>query len=152
MSGSAQPSELAHAAFRGAVGAMAMTGIRRFAHQMELIGETPPDAILRRKGHRALALVPRSKRRAFIEAAHWGYGAGGGAMFGALPEDVRRRAWAGPAFGIVLWLGFEFGIAPLLGLPQAKERRLIERVVLASDHVLYGLVLTEGRPRPQESP
>jgi hypothetical protein len=50
-----------------------------------------------------------------------------------------------------VWLGFELGIAPVLGLSQAKKPRIADRVGLAADHLLYGLVLNEGRRRPQES-
>ena len=53
-------------------------------------------------------------------------------------------------YGFVLWLGFELGIAPLLGLVQARKLRLIERPALAADHLLYGFVLSETRQRPQE--
>ena len=71
-------------------------------------------------------------------------------VYGALPDDVRRRAWSGPLYGLALWLGFEAGIAPAIGLRQAKERRLDERAALAVDHALYGLVLSELRKRPRE--
>jgi hypothetical protein len=43
-------------------------------------------------------------------------------------------------------LGFELGIAPALGLSQARRVRLIDRLALAADHLLYGLVLTATRP------
>jgi hypothetical protein len=39
-----------------------------------------------------------------IEAAHWAFGAGGGAAFGALPRTLRRR-WLGPLYGWAVWLG-----------------------------------------------
>jgi hypothetical protein len=55
---------------------------------------------------------------------------------------VRRRRWAGPVYGLVVWLGFELGIAPVLGLSQAKRVRVADRVALAADHLLYGLVLS----------
>ena len=51
----------------------------------------------------------------------------------------------------MIWLGFELGIAPVLGLSQAKKSRPVDRAGLAADHLLYGLVLNEGRRRPQES-
>jgi hypothetical protein len=41
------------------------------------------------------------------------------------------------------------GIAPLLGLSQAKRVRLVDRLALAAYHVLYGLVLSEMRRRAQ---
>jgi hypothetical protein len=46
----------------------------------------------------------------------------------------------------VVWLGFELGIAPVLGLSQATRVRAIDRVALAADHLLYGVVLTATRP------
>jgi len=58
---------------------------------------------------------------------------------------VRSHAWAGPAFGLVVWLGFELGIAPVLGLTQAKRVRPVDRLALAADHLLYGLVLSATR-------
>jgi len=58
---------------------------------------------------------------------------------------VRRRPWAGPVFGLVVWLSFELGIAPALGLSQAKRLRPVDRVALAVDHLLYGVVLSEMR-------
>ena len=60
-------------------------------------------------------------------------------------RTVRRRVWAGPVYGLMVWLGFEFGIAPALGLRQAKRVRLVDRLALAADHLLYGLVLSGSR-------
>jgi hypothetical protein len=144
--------EVAHAAMRGAVAAMAMTGRRAFTTHVGLVDEAPPRAIFRQKARGLARMVPRKKRRAAEELAHWGYGAAGGAAFAVLPDGVRRRAWAGPVYGLVTWVGFEAALAPLLGLSQAKEPRVAERIALAADHLLYGLVLSEGRERPQESP
>jgi hypothetical protein len=95
--------------------------------------------------------VPRRRRRAAIELAHWTYGAIGGGAFAVLPARLRRHAWAGPAYGLVVWIGFEVCLAPVLGLKQARRQRAIERAALAADHVLYGLVLSEIRARPQET-
>jgi hypothetical protein len=146
----AHEAEIAHAALRGAIAAMAMTGMRMVTVDLGLVRQSPPDAIARRRARKLLRRVPRGNRRAAIELVHWTYGAAGGAAFGALPGGVRRRAWAGPAFGLLVWVGFEAGIAPLLGLPHAKRPRAVERVAIAGDHLLYGLVLSEIRARPQE--
>jgi hypothetical protein len=143
--------EIAHASLRGAVAAAAMSGMRVMTVELGLLEETPPQAIARQRAHGLVRRIPRRRRRAAIEAAHWAYGAAGGAAFAALPADVRRRAWAGPAYGLVVWLGFELGVAPLLGLKQAHRPRPVERAALAADHLLYGLVLSEGRARPQET-
>jgi hypothetical protein len=143
-------NEVVHAAGRGAVAAMAMTGMRAFTVDMGIVEETPPEAILKKKARGLIRRVPRGRRRATVELAHWGYGAAGGVVFRLLPSGLRRRDWAGPAYGLLVWLGFEAGIAPVLGLSQARQLRLAERGALAADHLLYGLVLSEIRKRPQE--
>ena len=146
----AQAPEVAHAALRGAIAAMAMTGMRRFTVHAGLVDQTPPHAILRQRARGVLRIVPRSQRPAVVELAHWSYGAAAGATFGMLPDRARRRPWAGPAFGLAIWLGFELGIAPALGLSHARRRRPLEQAALAADHLLYGLVLSEMRRRPSE--
>jgi hypothetical protein len=146
----AGPAEIAHAGLRGAVAAMAMTGMRALTVSLGLVSQPPPQAILKQRARGVLRLVPRRRRRAAIELAHWSYGAAGGATFGLLPDGVRRRRWAGPVYGLAVWMGFEAGIAPALGLRQAKRPRPVERVALAADHLLYGLVLSEMRARPSE--
>jgi hypothetical protein len=145
-----EPEEIAHAGMRGAIAAMAMTGMRKVTTGLDLVDEAPPRAIIRQRSKGLMRIVPRQRQRVAIELAHWSYGAVGGAAFGALPEGVRRQAWAGPIYGLVLWLSFELALAPALGLKQSKKPRLVERVVLAVDHLLYGFVLSETRRRPQD--
>jgi hypothetical protein len=144
-------TEALHAALRGAIAAMAMTGMRAFTVHAGFVDETPPRAIVMKKARGLLRRVPRAHRRAAVELAHWGYGAAGGVAFRLLPDELRRRQWAGPAYGLAVWLGFEAGIAPALGLSHARRLRLAERSALAADHLLYGLVLSEIRRRPQET-
>jgi hypothetical protein len=143
--------ELAHAALRGVIAAMAMTGMRAFTVDLGIVEQTPPEAILKQRARGLIRRVPRKRRRATIELLHWGYGAGGGAAFRVLPGELRRRAWAGPVYGLAVWLGFELGLAPVLGLTQAQKLRPVERTALAVDHLLYGLFLSEIRRRPQET-
>lgn len=143
--------ELAHGATRGAIAAMAMSGMRTFTVDLGIVEQAPPQAILKQHARGLIRRVPRRRRRATIEIAHWGYGAAGGLAFAARPDVLRRRGWAGPAYGLCLWLGFEAGIAPVLGLTQARRLRAAERATLAADHVLYGLVISEMRARPQEN-
>lgn len=146
-----EPTTVLHAGLRGAIAAMAMTGMRAFTVDLGIVEETPPQAVLKKKARGLIRRVPRNNRRAVVELAHWGYGAAGGAAFQLLPEELRRRDWAGPTYGMFVWLGFELGIAPALGLTQARKLRLAERTALAADHLLYGLVLSEVRKRPQEA-
>ena len=145
---SSRLGDMLHGAARGAVGAMAMTGMRVLTTELGLVEQTPPQAVGRQRARGMRALLrraPRKQRRGLVEAAHWAFGASGGAAFGALPGAMRRRPWAGPVYGLVVWLGFEMGIAPALGLSQAKRVRLVDRLALAADHLLYGLVLSGTR-------
>jgi len=133
----------------GAVGAMAMTGMRVITTELGLVEQTPPHAVSRQRASGLRGLLrraPRKQRRGLLEAAHWAFGAGGGAAYGALPRAARGHRGAGPVYGLVVWLGFELGIAPALGLSQAKRARPVDRLALAADHLLYGLVLTATRP------
>ena len=128
---------------------MAMTGMRVMTTELGLVEQTPPQALSRQRARGLRALLrraPRKQRRGLLEAAHWAFGAGGGAAFGALPRELRSHPSAGPVYGLVVWLGFELGIAPALGLSQAKRVRLVDRLALAADHVLYGIVLSASRP------
>ena len=138
-----------HAGARGAIAAMAMTGMRALTVDLGIVAQTPPEAIFKQKARGLLRRVPRDRRAAAIELAHWGYGAAGGAAFGVLPDRIRLRPWSGPAYGLLVWLGFEAGLAPALGLKQARKLRLVERAALAGDHLLYGLILSEIRRRPR---
>ena len=143
--------EIAHASLRGAIAAMAMTGMRAFTVDLGIVEQTPPQAIFKQRARGLIRRVPRGRRRAAVEIAHWVYGAGGGAAFAMLPEGVRRRAWAGPVYGLAVWVAFEAALAPTFGLKQAQKLRAAERAALAADHLLYGLVLSEIRARPQET-
>jgi hypothetical protein len=138
-----RPRSLAEGAAAGTVGAMAMTGMRQFATSMGWVRITPPEDIAQSQAGPLLARVPPERRAAVIEAAHWAYGAMGGAAFGALPRAWRRRLWVGPAYGLATWAFFQTVLAPALGLAHAEDRPLSERAMIIGDHLLYGLVVAE---------
>jgi hypothetical protein len=135
-------------ALRGAIAAMAMTGMRVVTVGLNLLPKDPPEEIFEDALPYLLELVPRDYRDAAIELAHWGYGAVGGATFALLPATVRRHRWSGPAYGIGTWSFFEGMLAPMLGLRKPSERPTGERAAIIADHVLYGLILA-GRPLPR---
>ncbi len=139
--------EITRGAARGAIAAMAMTGMRSLTTRLGLVRRTPPYEIAEHGVPGLFAAVPPDRRDEAIELAHWGYGAGAGAAFGLLPASLRARSWAGPAYGIAIWAVFELIVAPALRLPRTRERRLGDRVGTAADHLLYGAVLV-GWPRP----
>jgi hypothetical protein len=143
-------SEAPHAAFRGLVGAMAMTGLRMFASHAGLIREDPPSRLTDKAGSGLMKAVPRKRRRMVVELLHWSMGATFGAIFGLLPDGLRRRRWSGPVYGVLMWLGFDAGVAPLFGLRAQEWPLARERGIFLTDHLLYGLVLNEMRSRPRE--
>jgi Family of unknown function (DUF6789) len=138
-SGRSRRQDVAHAALRGAIASMAMTGMRVVTVSMGLIAHAPPQQ---------LAGETSGRRRAAVELGHWAFGAVGATGFAALPAAWRGRSWTGPLYGLLIWTGFE-ATAPLLGLPHARERKVTERLAVAADHLLYGFVLDETRRAPQ---
>ncbi|MER6944308.1 hypothetical protein ABT294_09820 [Nonomuraea sp. NPDC000554] len=136
------------AAARGAVGAMAMSGLRQFTTSLGMVAKVPPEAVLERTAPGMFRRIPVTRRPALVETVHWGYGAFGGAVFGLMPRAVRRHAWTGPAYGLAFWALFETAIAPTLGLPR-REHTTPERLALLADHILYGMVVAAS-PWPHQ--
>jgi hypothetical protein len=146
-------SEVAHAALRGAVGAMAMSGMRTFTKNMGLLKETPPEAIAKKRRPTGIVrLVPKRRRAAFVTLFHWAVGAGGGVAFGLLPDRVRNQPWAGPVHGILVLIPYELVVSPALGLGHWNRRDTSEHVSLIVDHLLYGFVLSQFRRGPADKP
>ena len=135
-------SEIIHAKLRGVIGAMAMSGVRVFALHAGLIREDPPSRLSRKqKGRRP---------RWLVELVHWAMGGVFGIVFALLPENVRRKPWSGPVYGLLVWLGFDSVVAPALGLKERGWPKGRERAVFIADHLLFGFVLNEMRERPRE--
>lgn len=132
-------NEVTHAAIRGAIASMAMTGMRVVTVSLGLVQQAPPQQI---------AGESRGPGRAAVEVVHWAFGAAAAAGYGTLPKSWRKRSWTGPIYGLFIWTGFE-ATAPLLGLPHAEEAGVKQRLAIAADHVLYGFVLDETRRAPQ---
>ncbi|MFC5746228.1 hypothetical protein [Actinomadura rugatobispora] len=139
---------VARAGARGLVAAMAMTGARTVTAAAGPHQKSPPEAIVAEHAPEWFQRLPDRQREALTEIAHWFYGTGGGVVFGLLPERVRFHVLAGPAYGLVIWLGYELAIAPVLGTGPARHRRVTWRTAVAIDHVLYGVVVA-GRLAPE---
>jgi hypothetical protein len=118
---------------------MAMTGMRVVTVSLGLVSQAPPQQ---------LAGEASGRRRAGVELGHWAFGAAGATGFALLPPSWRGKSWTGPAYGLLVWSGFEVA-APLLGLPHADHPKVSERLAIAGDHLLYGFVLDETRRAPQ---
>ena len=131
---------------RGVVAAMAMTGFRTVSAGLGLMEQPPPEEVAERGLPHLFDRIPPEHRDEAIQLAHWAYGAAAGALYGALPSELRRLPATGAAYGLAIWVAFEAGVAPMLGL-RIHERGLVERAMLAADHVLYGMIVG-ARPRP----
>src|SRR5699024_12551017 len=113
----------AQGAVRGAVGAMAMTGMRQFEVGMGAIERTPPEALLREGVPAILRSVPKHRRVAAIELMHWGYGAVAGSVNTLDPAALRRHWLSGPLYGVLVWGALEMGMAPQHDLAHAPVPR-----------------------------
>jgi uncharacterized membrane protein YagU involved in acid resistance len=139
-----------HATMRGVVAAICMSGVRSLTVRLGLLKQTPPEMVVEEHAGGLLERIPENRREAAVELLHWVYGAVGGAGFGVLPDRVRLLPWAGPMYGVVLWMGFETVVSPVLGLGRQRRRQsTVERITLTADHLMYGAVLAELRSRPQ---
>lgn len=139
---------IARAGARGLAAAMAMTGVRTVTGNAGLMEQSPPEAIVERHAPPPIQRLAEEHRTAITELAHWSYGAVGGVMFGLLPPYVRAHPLTGPLFGLTVWVSFEAGIAPLLGVQHTKQRRALGRAMVALDHALYGVIVS-GRLAPE---
>ncbi|MBA3787687.1 MAG: hypothetical protein H0X21_03215 [Actinobacteria bacterium] len=130
-------------AARGVVAAMAMTGFRRLSVGLGLLEETPPEVMAEQAKvlRPVLERVPERLRGEAVELGHWLYGAAGGAVYGALVRPRLRGRWVGPAYGLAIWAAFETGLVPLLGLEHTEERKIVSRLLVAADHILYGVIV-----------
>jgi hypothetical protein len=135
------------ASVRGLIAAMAMSGMREFTANAGLLEKSPPEAIVERHAPEKVKRLTAEHRSAIIELAHWCYGAAGGAAFGVLPRRLRSDPRIGPVYGLFVWLVFELGVGPLLGVQYREQKRLTHRAMLALDHVMYGVVVA-GRLAP----
>ena len=86
------------------------------------------------------------------------YGAAGGLAYTLVPPRLRRHPLTGPTYGLVLWLVFDKGVAPLLQLPHVERPSTVERLALLADHLVYGGIVSAAlgqgaldRTSPQDS-
>ena len=145
------PATLGNNAARGAAASVAassvMGGFLIAAHKMGALGEPPPRKLTRR----ILSLFGASNatRSPQVEAmtalTHLGYGAGAGALYGALAsplESTRSRVAAGAMFGAALWAVSYAGWIPAAGLMARPQRdRPARPASMVIAHLIFGAVL-----------
>jgi len=112
-----------------------------------VMGTQPPEAIVAAAGARR----PEPAADAAATAAHLGFGAAAGLLYGALrprASSPGRDAAAGIGYGLAVYAGSYAGWVPALGiLPPPHRDRPGRQVTTALAHVLYGAVLGLGTGR-----
>lgn len=87
-------------------------------------------------------LSRRQKQNAFL-AAHYGFGAAAGAVYGLLaPHLPGPGALNGVAYGLTVWASSYLGVLPAAGLYKPPDRESAARHgMTAAAHVVWGGVL-----------
>ena len=95
---------------------------------------------LRKSGVRPHADLDEPARRGLALAAHYGYGAGAGALFGAfVPANTRDAVAAGIGYGLLVWAASYLGLMPALGLhPPATRETPGRNAMMIAAHVVWG--------------
>jgi len=125
----------------GAAATVVMSALMLAAGRAGLMGQQPPEAIVRRTGD-LVGKQPQGRTADVLaSAAHVAFGAGTGAAYALLPPG-RWPVARGTAVGLGVYAASYAGWVPTLGaLPPADEDRSDRQVVMAAAHVLYGAVL-----------
>ncbi|GII79559.1 hypothetical protein Sru01_45410 [Sphaerisporangium rufum] len=125
----------------GVLATAAMSAVMLAGDRAGLLGEHPPKLIAR-------AFLPGSRRRpkrgegALGAVAHFGFGAGTGALFGVLAAGRRPPVPLGVAYGLAIWLVSYQGWVPGLRImPPVHRDREDRQAVMAAGHVVYGTTL-----------
>lgn len=132
---------LVRGAAAGVVATVPMSAVMLAARKAGLIGQQPPESIVRRAGDLLGAPPGGATAHALGAVAHVGFGATAGAAYALLPRRGRPALRAtGLALGI--WGASYEGWVPVFGaLPAAHEDRPARPWVMVAAHVVFGLVL-----------
>jgi hypothetical protein len=145
-------ARIAWGAASGAASTVALTGLRQAMARAGLVGETAPEQVVARlEGLGLLDGWSGGARRALTVAAHFGYGAGTGAVFGLLraggrekngaPSSLSTEAAVGSALGLLAWAAGWTALLPLAGVHRPPWKEDGANVLLpVLDHAFFGAV------------
>ncbi|MET7463167.1 DUF6789 family protein [Nonomuraea sp. NPDC005501] len=138
---------LVNGAVGGALATAAMSTVMVAGERAGLMGDQPPKRIVR-------AILPGHRHRSkpgegvLGAVAHFGFGVGSGALFGALARGRRVRVPLGIAYGLAIWVASYAGWVPKLGtMPPLHRDRPGRQAVMAAGHVVYGVALAKALNR-----
>ena len=100
----------------------------------------------RKVGLRPHLQLDESERRGLTLAAHSGYGAAAGGLFGAIaPRNLPDAVSAGVGYGLLVWAASYLGLMPALGLhPPATREPAGRNLMMILAHVVWGATLGAG--------
>ena len=132
----------------GFVATLVMTGVMYAGKWLGFLRTPPPQQITARAGHKANVPpehVPKGAFDAAWLAAHFGYGASCGALFGLIVPLMPRRASAsGLLYGGALWAISYLKLMPKLGLyPHPSDDSPSRTAVMVAAHAVYGVTLAK---------
>lgn len=87
--------------------------------------------------------IEEEEERGLTFAAHFGYGAATGALFGAIADELPMpRIASGVLYGIVVWSGSYLGLLPALRILRPATEHPAERnALMVAAHVVFGASL-----------
>ena len=90
------------------------------------------DRVISDEAHQELSLI-----------SHYGYGAACGALYALAADKLPGSTLTkGALFGLTVWGASYFGLIPGLKLsPSAKQQNFQQNLMMASSHVVWGVVL-----------
>jgi Family of unknown function (DUF6789) len=129
-------------AVAGVAATAAMTGVRMAADRAGIQSRRPAHSEVVRRLRAITGRKPWGHEAEMTATiTHYAIGAAAGAAY-AVVAPRRARPVGGVAYSLTIWLVSYFGVLPWLRLMPRPERDDTGRqVVLAVDHVVYGLVL-----------
>ncbi|TDQ51568.1 hypothetical protein [Actinorugispora endophytica] len=132
----------------GVAATLAMSAVMVAGRRSGRVGRLPPKLLTRRLLPGGGPHTPRSGEDAATVAAHLGFGAGAGAVFGVLTGGRRPRVLTGVAYGLGVWLLAYEGWVPALTVQPPAHRDAPGRAwTMALAHVVYGSALASGLRR-----
>ena len=141
-------------AVAGAGAAALMLPLFVGAERAGILSQEPPARVVDRATAEADVAPAPEERTGAMVGSHLLYGAGAGAIYGALAARAPLpAATAGTGFGLVVWAAGYLGWLPAAGIwPRPWRQPAGDALVPVAAHLVYGLALGIGeralRPRP----
>ena len=151
-------AEVGNGILASVAGSTAMSAMLGLTHKLGLFREPPPRKLMRKLT--SILGLKKVSRGVPLEVAttagHYGYGAGIGALFGAVlasrTSSRAQRVGLGIATGAVVWAVSYKGWIPAVGLMRRPSRdRPMRPALMFAAHCLFGAVMGAAYRPPRFS-